>query len=43
MMSDYTTQLRFICERLSGLEHSVDYNKIKEVINAARPKIFDFD
>lgn len=41
-MSNYTTQLRFICERLSGLNHSTDYAGIKNVIDAARSKIFDF-
>lgn len=42
-MSQYTTELRFICEQLSGLDESVGYNGVEKVIEKARPKIFDFD
>lgn len=42
-MSDYTTQLRFICETCAGLEESVGYKGVNEVISLARTKIFDFE
>lgn len=42
-MSKYTTQVRFICESNSGLNESVGYSKIEDVITGAIPKIFDFD
>lgn len=42
-MSKYTTELRFICERESGLGNSVGGKKVSEVIANALPKIFDFD
>lgn len=41
-MSKYTTQLRFICESLSGLEESKGYNNINSIINSSRTHIFDF-
>lgn len=42
-MSKYTTELRFICEAEAGLKESAGYSKIKDIIEAARPKIFDFN
>lgn len=42
-MSSYTTQLRFICESLTGHTESAGYNDTKEVITAAVPLVFDFD
>ena len=42
-MSNYTTQLRFICEELAGYNESQDYVSIDEVIDRAIPKIFDFE
>lgn len=42
-MSSYTTQLRFICESLTGHTASVGYNDTREVITAAVPLVFDFD
>lgn len=42
-MSKYTTELRYICETEAGLSESVGYSKIKDVIDKAIPKIFDFD
>ena len=42
-MSKYTTEVRFICEVNSGLNESVGYSKIEDVITGAIPKIFDFD
>lgn len=41
-MSKYTTELRFICEDLSGLDESVGYDSVAEVIEGARTHIFDF-
>lgn len=41
-MSKYTTEVRFICEVNSGLNESVGYSKIEDVITGAIPKIFDF-
>lgn len=42
-MSKYTTEVRFICETAAGLTESDGYNKISDIIDAARPNIFDFD
>ena len=42
-MSKYTTEVRYICEVNSGLNESVGYSKIEDVITGAIPKIFDFD
>lgn len=42
-MSKYTTQLRFICESLAGLDKSQGYNSIKNIIEESAPKIFNFD
>ena len=42
-MSKYTTEVRFICENYAGLDESVGYERVDEVINKARTKIFDFD
>lgn len=41
-MSKYTTEVRFICEEQSGLMKSVGYADVGEVIEKARPRIFDF-
>lgn len=41
-MSNYTTELRFICETLAGEDESVGYNSVNTVIEKARPKIFNF-
>ena len=41
-MSHYTTEVRFICEHLAGLDESVGYDKIDEVIDASWDKLFDF-
>lgn len=42
-MSKYTTELRFICETKAGYVESQGYEKINEIISAARTSIFDFD
>ena len=41
-MSKYTTEVRFICENASGMNESVGYSRIDEVISGAIPKVFDF-
>lgn len=42
-MSKYTTEVRFICEQAAGYNESQGYNKINDIIQAAIPKVFDFD
>ena len=42
-MSKYTTELRYICESLAGLEESKGYNDVSDIISEARPKIFNFN
>ena len=40
-MSKYTTEVRFICEEAAGLDHSVGYDRVNEIVETAYPKIFD--
>lgn len=42
-MSKYTTQVRFICESVSGLSESTGLNGVNEVIQKAIPHVFDFE
>lgn len=42
-MSKYTTEVRFICETYAGLDESKGQGSVKEIIEKARPKVFDFD
>lgn len=42
-MSKYTTELRFICEELSGLDKSAGQLSVNNIINNSWNKIFDFD
>lgn len=42
-MSKYTTELRFICENFAGLNESVGYNDVEQVIANSRSQIFNFD
>ena len=42
-MSKYTTELRFICENYAGLDESVDYDHVEEVIENSYDKIFKTD
>lgn len=42
-MSKYTTEVRFICENSAGLAESVGYSSVESVLDASRPKVFDFD
>lgn len=41
-MSHYTTELRYICEVYAGLDESEGYHSVNEIIQKARPKLFDF-
>lgn len=41
-MSKYTSELRFICESLSGLSESAGGNSADSIIATARPLIFNF-
>lgn len=42
-MSKYTTEVRYICETLAGRSESAGLNSVAEIIEAARPEIFNFD
>lgn len=42
-MSKYTSEVRFICESLTGHEESSGYDGIDEIIERAIPLIFSFD
>ena len=41
-MSNFTTELRYICEVYAGYEESQERDKVDQIIEAARTKIFDF-
>lgn len=42
-MSEYTTEVRFICETLAGHDMSQGYGKVSEIIDNSWDKVFDFD
>lgn len=42
-MSKYTTEVRFICETEAGLDESVGYKSVNNVLAVACPKVFDFN
>lgn len=42
-MSEYTTELRYICETLNGDTESSGYNKVQEIIDNTHDKVFSFD
>lgn len=42
-MSKYTTELRFICESLSGLDKSKGFYAVDTIIKNSQNKIFNFD
>lgn len=42
-MSQYTTEVRFICETMADLDESEGYTNVDTIIDKAIPKIFDFD
>lgn len=41
-MSKYTTEIRYICEHLCGLDESKGYNDVDTIIEQSRTKIFNF-
>lgn len=41
-MSKYTTEIRYICEHLCGLDESKGYNDVDTIIAQSRAKIFNF-
>lgn len=41
-MSNYTTEVRYICESIVGLSVSGDYNSVEDTIAKASPLIFNF-
>lgn len=41
-MSKYTTEIRYICENLCGLDESKGYNDVETIIAQSRTKIFNF-
>lgn len=41
-MANFTTELRSICETVSGLSESKGYNSVNEIIANSREKIFNF-
>lgn len=42
-MSQYTTEVRFICENLADLTENEGYLSVSTIIDKARPKLFNFD
>lgn len=42
-MSKYTTEVRYICESLAGLNQSEGYMSVSDIIEKSIPKIFDFN
>lgn len=42
-MSEFTTEVRFICENYANYNQSQNYTKVSDIIQEALPKIFDFD
>ena len=42
-MSKYTTELRYICEQLVGLQHSIGLENTDSIIEQARVILFNFD
>lgn len=42
-MSNYTTEVRYICERAYGLTESVGYKKVDEILKSIHGEVFDFD
>ena len=42
-MSEYTTEVRFICETLAGYDMSQGYGKVSEILDNSWYKVFDFN
>ena len=41
-MSEFTTQVRYICEKYANYDSSQNYVKVDDIIQSALPSIFDF-
>ena len=41
-MSKYTTEVRYICENYAGLDKSVGYDSVADVLDKSWNKVFDF-
>lgn len=41
-MSNYTTELRYLCESYAGLNKSSGFSDVEKIIAQAAPKVFDF-
>lgn len=41
-MSNYTTEVRFICEHEYGLTESVGYKRVDDILKSVHDKVFDF-
>lgn len=42
-MAHYTTEVRSICEHYAGLQESVGYSSVSDVLDKSVDKVFDFD
>lgn len=42
-VSKYTTEVRYICESMAGLNQSEGYMSVSDIIEKSIPKIFDFN
>ena len=42
-MSKYTTEVRFICETMAGLNESEGFTSIQSILDKSRDKVFNFD
>lgn len=42
-MSEYTTEVRFICETLAGFDMSKGYGVVEDILDQTWDKVFDFD
>lgn len=42
-MSRFTTEVRYICETLYGLDKSVGFGSVDEILNDTASKVFDFE
>lgn len=42
-MSKFTTEVRYICESYIGLQKSLGFDNVNDVITAAAPLVFNFD
>ena len=42
-MSNYTTEVRYICETAAGLTESAGLSQVNQILQTAAPRVFDFD